>query len=220
MRCRVLGLTLFIVTLATLTNAANARERRVVVVQATNCAPATDSGRAPISPTSAAPSSQSNSESTDSRIETLNLQGLDSAPFRLCVVCPKDAVVIINGRVMSSTEKIRQYDIAVPKPMIDLDVLVLRDGLEPVLHDQMAGVSGLSKTIVVPNMVSDELNKLQSTAKAFEARKDEVDKLQNARNKEQDARDALQQQRDKLQTERDQLQSRRDKLQQERDAKK
>lgn len=211
MRCRVLGLTLFIVTLATLTNAAIARDRRAVFVQAINCAPT-------MGPTTdrsipAAPSSQANRQTTDPRVETLNLAESDGAPFRLCVVCPKDAVVIINGRLTSSTERIRQYEISVPGRMLELDVLVLQDGLEPILNDRMPATAGLSKTVVVPSVVSAELKKLRSTAEALEARKREVDKLQ-------DERDTLQLQRDKLQIERDQLQMRRDQLQKERDAKK
>lgn len=220
MRCRVLGLTLFIVNLAMLTNAAIARERRVVVAQATNCTPAVESGRAANSPTSAAPSSLPNPQSTDPRVETLNLEGLDGAPFRLCVVCPKDSVVIINGRVMSSTEKIRQYDISVPRSILQLEVLVLQDGLDLLLHDVVPAIPGESRTILVPSVISAELKKLRSTAEALEARKREVDKLQAERNKHQDERDKLQQHRDQLQSERDALQSRRDKLQTERETKK
>lgn len=113
--------------------------------------------------------------------------------FRLCVACPGNASVIINGHPTQSTDRIREYNLRLPTHNQIHDVrLVVLQNPERVLWDGLIhAAAGGTQTVVVsqnrqsdPNAVSvgtqppaNQNHSLQESAAAMKSLESKIDKL-------------------------------------------
>lgn len=216
----------FLIGASLLSDPADARDRRYPIMVVQPCvSPAAPQRSAASSNSSTSTQSGSESKKSDPSVERIVLGAAPKAPFRLCIACPLDAQVIVDGRLTKTIGTIREYDLQLPdsgKPYV-IRVVVLDDSAELLLDEKITAVSGLSETVLIPRRKP----KAQATApKTAPAPAPTTDQPNNAQTNPagtisaetlQKQRDALQDARDKLQRERDELQVRRDKLQAERD---
>lgn len=73
--------------------------------------------------------------------------------FRLCVACPPNASVIIDGQKTKAGDRLRQYqlNLSEEKPDRSVEVIVLQGDQDILWKDAIAVKAGGTKTIVVPS---------------------------------------------------------------------
>ena len=89
------------------------------------------------------------------------------APFSLCVACPENATVIIDGRVGKSTARVRQYELSLPIGIQAKAIrMVVVDQRQKVLWEgRIIATAGESETIVVTKESTNDFAMQQVTMK-------------------------------------------------------
>ena len=109
------------------------------------------------------------------------------ATYHLCIACPTDAVVIIDGRRTFATGKIREFDIPLPPTAThDLSVVVLQNDTDILLNDTTKVTNG-ARTIVIP--APKELAKLTAAELKLHKDKETAQRIRELENRNKQLRD-------------------------------